>query len=100
MNAILDHDVDNPEWTEEMLLKSTSLEASELPESFKRTAHGGRPRQSVTKKSTTIRLPSNVIDFFKAGLKDGKGWQTRLSAALEEYVEQHKHSQNRDHSGN
>jgi len=58
---------------------------------LKRVNVGGRPRQGITKQSTTIRLPSNVIDFFKGGSKDGKGWQTRLSAALEEYVEQHKH---------
>jgi len=47
-------------------------------------------QKEATKRATTIRLPENVIDFFKAGGKDGKGWQTRLSHALEEYVKEHK----------
>jgi len=51
---------------------------------------GGRPRKAITKQAITIRLQGNVIDFFKTGSKDGKGWQTRLSKVLEEYVEEHQ----------
>jgi len=39
------------------------------------------------KQTTTISLPKNVIDFFKA---DGKDWKRGLSHALEEYVKEHK----------
>lgn len=46
----------------------------------------GRPRQAVHKTATTLRLDNEVLDYFKAG---GKGWQTRLNAALREYIATH-----------
>lgn len=39
----------------------------------------GRPKASVTKVSTTIRLDPDVLDAFKS---DGPGWQSRINAAL------------------
>ena len=39
----------------------------------------GRPKASVTKVSTTIRLDRDVVDAFKAS---GAGWQSRMNAAL------------------
>jgi len=89
--ASIAEDPDTFEPTDAMFSRATSVADSNLPESIKRAARGGRPRQDVTKQMTTIRLPTNVVEFFKAGSKDGKGWQTRLSAALEEYVAEHKH---------
>ncbi len=90
INAGIATDPDNPEWTKELFAKATSVEDSNLPESFKRVAKGGRPRKSTTRQITTMRLPIDVIEFFKAGSKDGKGWQTRLNSVLEEYVKTHK----------
>jgi len=90
INAGIATDSDNPEWTEQMFAKATSVEDSSLPESFKRVVRGGRPRKAVTRQITTMRLPIDVIEFFKAGSKDGKGWQTRLNRVLEEYVTAHK----------
>jgi uncharacterized protein (DUF4415 family) len=46
----------------------------------------GRPPKSNPKKSTTIRLDAEVLDFFKA---KGKGWQTKINAVLQEYVDAH-----------
>ncbi len=46
----------------------------------------GRPRSTNPKQSTTLRLPADVLAYFKAG---GKGWQTRISDALSEYVIEH-----------
>jgi uncharacterized protein (DUF4415 family) len=46
----------------------------------------GRPRSANPKQSTTLRLPADVLIYFKAG---GKGWQTRISDALSEYVAEH-----------
>ncbi|PID54789.1 MAG: hypothetical protein CR978_02190 [Gammaproteobacteria bacterium] len=43
----------------------------------------GRPVSDNPKQSTTVRLDSQVLDFFKAG---GKGWQTRINAVLREHV--------------
>ncbi len=44
---------------------------------------GGRPRLENTKKSTTIRLDTEVLDYFKS---QGKGWQTRINDILQKYV--------------
>lgn len=43
----------------------------------------GRPPVARPKVSTTIRLSQDVIDHFRA---DGKGWQTRIDAALREWI--------------
>jgi len=48
----------------------------------------GRPRSANPKQSTTLRLPADVLAYFKTG---GKGWQTRISDALSEYVAEHGH---------
>ena len=43
----------------------------------------GRPHARDPKISTTIRLSRLVLEHFKAG---GKGWQTRIDAALAEWL--------------
>jgi len=43
----------------------------------------GRPPLSDPKIPVTIRLDSDVVAHFKAS---GKGWQTRINAALREVV--------------
>lgn len=46
----------------------------------------GRPPKAAPKKSTTIRLNAEVVDFFKS---QGKGWQTEINDILQEYVDSH-----------
>ena len=54
------------------------------PEKFARAAvRRGRPPSANPKVSTTIRLSPEVIEHFKAG---GRGWQTRIDAALREWI--------------
>lgn len=43
----------------------------------------GRPALDATKVPTTMRLDSDVLDSFKA---TGDGWQTRINAALRDYL--------------
>ena len=43
-------------------------------------------QKAPTKIATTVRLDSQIIEYFK---KDGKGWQTRLNSALREYIATH-----------
>jgi uncharacterized protein (DUF4415 family) len=43
----------------------------------------GRPPLSDPKVSTTIRLDADVVAHFRAG---GPGWQTRVNAALKEWI--------------
>ena len=57
------------------------------PEKFAQaTVRRGRPPVTNPKVSTTIRLSRDVIDHFKAG---GRGWQTRINAALREWIGKH-----------
>ncbi len=52
----------------------------------KRRARLGRPPAAVTKKSVTIRLSRDVLEQFQAG---GHGWQTRIDAALKDWLKSH-----------
>ena len=58
---------------------------SEFPE-FQALVKLGRPVKSNPKKSTTIRLNAEVLDFFKTR---GKGWQTKINDILQKYVDSH-----------
>jgi uncharacterized protein (DUF4415 family) len=41
----------------------------------------------VHKKPVTVRLDAEIVQFFQAS---GPGWQTRMNAALVEYVKRHR----------
>ncbi|WP_281281328.1 BrnA antitoxin family protein [Peteryoungia ipomoeae] len=43
----------------------------------------GRPASEKPKVSTTIRLDQDVIEAFR---RDGPGWQSRINAALKEWL--------------
>ena len=60
--------------------------ASEFPELQGVLKTVGRPKSENPKKSVTIRLSPQVLEYFK---RDGKGWQTRLNGVLADYVETH-----------
>jgi uncharacterized protein (DUF4415 family) len=46
----------------------------------------GRPKADETKVFTAIRLDADLLETFKA---TGKGWQTRMNAALRQYLNEH-----------
>ena len=46
----------------------------------------GRPKAAVTKERTTIRLSADVMQAFRA---TGPGWQTRIDAALRDWLKHH-----------
>ena len=46
----------------------------------------GRPKAEVTKERITIRLSRDVVTQFRA---TGVGWQTRMDAALRQYIAEH-----------
>jgi len=49
-------------------------------------ARVGRPRSALTKERITIRLSREVVDQFRAS---GNGWQTRVDAALKDWLKDH-----------
>jgi uncharacterized protein (DUF4415 family) len=44
----------------------------------------GRPKAARPKRAVSLRLSARVLDGFRAG---GPGWQTRINAALEEWLD-------------
>ena len=46
----------------------------------------GRPKAETTKVPIAIRLSPDVVDYFKA---TGAGWQSRIDAALHEWMSGH-----------
>jgi uncharacterized protein (DUF4415 family) len=46
----------------------------------------GRPKADDTKVFTAIRLDADLLEAFKS---TGKGWQTRVNAALRQYIAEH-----------
>ncbi|HWK47316.1 MAG TPA: BrnA antitoxin family protein [Stellaceae bacterium] len=46
----------------------------------------GRPKAQSTKVFTAIRLDADLLNAFRA---TGKGWQTRVNAALRQYIAEH-----------
>ena len=76
-------DDENPEWTDEMLQQSVRFDA--LPEALQ-TKLRGRPKAAMTKERITIRLSPDVVQTFRA---TGNGWQTRVDAALRDWLKSH-----------
>lgn len=73
---------DAPELTPEMMAQAKSIfEIPELADLADLVRKGGRPllHDEVRKRRVTIMLDPDVIAHFKAS---GKGWQTRVNAAL------------------
>lgn len=82
---------DNPEWNEQDMIRARP--ASEvLPELFGAQAAlamlkpRGRPPAEVVKDRITIRLSPDVTAAFRAS---GDGWQTRIDAALKDWLRTH-----------
>ncbi|MEN9480025.1 MAG: hypothetical protein RLZZ298_1420 [Pseudomonadota bacterium] len=76
-------DEENPEWTEADVNRAVRF--SGLPESLQ-TKLRGRPKAAVTKERITIRLSQEVVERFRAS---GDGWQTRVDAALKDWLKTH-----------
>ncbi|OIQ85190.1 hypothetical protein GALL_329820 [mine drainage metagenome] len=46
----------------------------------------GRPKLERPKVYTPIRFDADIVDAFKS---TGKGWQTRMNAALRQFLDEH-----------
>jgi uncharacterized protein (DUF4415 family) len=76
-------DEENPEWTEGDFKRAVPF--SNLPVTLQAKLRG-RPKATVTKERITIRLSPEVVDRFRAS---GDGWQTRVDAALKDWLKTH-----------
>ena len=57
-----------------------------LPPSLRKQLGVRGPQKSPTKERITIRLSRDVVTQFRA---TGVGWQTRMDAALRQYIAEH-----------
>jgi len=85
-------DDENPEWTAADFAKARP--ASEvLPQIFggklaqEMLKPRGRPRAKYPKERINIRLSHEVVEYFKSA---GDGWQTRIDAALRQFITEHQ----------
>ncbi|MGC9385471.1 MAG: BrnA antitoxin family protein [Hydrogenovibrio sp.] len=46
----------------------------------------GRPKTLNPKQAVTVRYDAEIIEYFKS---TGKGWQTRMNDALNEWMKEH-----------
>ena len=70
----------------EPVLDDDSPDASHLIEEAIAKRRAGRPAGSGTKEQVAIRLDNDVLAAFRA---EGPGWQTRINAALREWLTEH-----------
>lgn len=90
INAGIAADQDAPELGHDWFAKARPASEVFPPETFaalvamKRPR--GRPKADETKVFTAIRLDADLVEAFKA---TGKGWQTRVNAALRQFITEH-----------
>ncbi len=60
--------------------------AEVLPASLKKKLGVRGPQKAPTKERITIRLSREVVDQFR---ESGEGWQTRVDAALRDWLKHH-----------
>jgi len=70
---------DIPELTDEFFDKAEIRRGDELIRRGR-----GRPRLEASKKLVSLRLDPDVIERFRS---TGPGWQSRINAALREYLD-------------
>lgn len=70
---------DAPELTEEFFERADEYVGDKL-------VRRGRPKAGSTKLALTVRYDADVVEAFKA---TGKGWQTRMNAALKDWLKTH-----------
>jgi uncharacterized protein (DUF4415 family) len=79
-------DVENPEWTQEDFDRAVPF--SQLPESLQEKLRSLKkqrgPQKAPTKEAVTMRLSRDVVEQLRAS---GPGWQTRVDAALRQWIE-------------
>lgn len=70
---------DAPELTDEFFEQADEYVGGKL-------VRRGRPKTEAPKLALTVRYDADVVEAFKA---TGKGWQTRMNAALKDWLKTH-----------
>lgn len=83
--ADLDAVSDNPEWSAADFAKAVPFDKM-FPDLAASARRARGPQKAPTKVSTTLRLSPDVVEHFRA---TGQGWQSRIDAALREWIRAH-----------
>jgi uncharacterized protein (DUF4415 family) len=70
---------DAPELTDEFFERADEYVGDKL-------VRRGRPRTDRPKVALTVRYDADVVEAFRS---TGKGWQTRMNAALKDWLKTH-----------
>ena len=68
-------------------IRDKDIDYSDIPELGDDFWEHAEVKESEPKKSITLRLDADVLDWLKS---QGKGYQTRINAILRSYYEAHK----------
>jgi uncharacterized protein (DUF4415 family) len=71
-------------------MKDEDIDLSDIPEVTPEMFAKGIVRRGlkpIVKKQLTLRLDSDLIEWFK---EQGRGYQTKMNALLRAYMEEHK----------
>jgi uncharacterized protein (DUF4415 family) len=82
---LIDADGEVRELTAEDMAKFKPA-AEALPASLKKKLGVRGPQKAPTKERITIRLSQDVVARFR---QSGEGWQTRVDAALRDWLKKH-----------
>lgn len=74
------------DWKQLAAMKDEDIDTSDIPELDEDFFNQAELRVPV-KKPVTIRLDSDVLDWFK---EQGQGYQTRINHLLRKYMEAHQ----------
>ena len=92
INAAVASDTDSPEWTEADFARAKPASAffdaathTKLTKLQRKPGERG-PQKAPTKVAVTVRYSPDVLAAFKA---TGAGWQTRMDAALKDWLKTH-----------
>ena len=75
------------DWKRVDAVRDSDIDTSEIPPLDEAFFDNVKLRLPDKKKSVTVRLDSDVLEWFRA---QGKGYQTRINAVLRLYMESHK----------
>lgn len=78
-------DEDNPEWTAQDFARAVPFDRL-APSLRAKLARKRGPQKEPIKERITIRLSRDVVEQFRA---TGDGWQTRVDAALKDWLKTH-----------
>jgi len=88
MNAKPSKKLSRTNWNKVDAQKNSDIDVTDIPELDAEFFKSAELRMPTKKDSITVRLDSDVLNWFR---KQGKGYQTRINAVLRTYMEaQHK----------